>query len=743
MPRISELSTTTAPSESAAFLVADVGQSKKITLSGLRSQMVKPATASVLGGIKVGAGLTIDGNGVLSAESQQVNLSVVDQSIIPAADTFYDLGSSDYRFKDLWLSGSTLHLGTASISTDNAGNIAFSGAVKTAVDTIGVSAIRQVIGPVQTTGADGFLEPVDGLTVLTLYKEPDEGSIFTIEINNVALAPNEFTRVGTTVTLASPVPALAYVAMFEDSFGGCTFAPNLQSLTGKWGPFLSGAYVYESLSSTKPASFTVQLDQDNYATGITITSPGGDYTLGGGEVFSIYPIDLSQEPVIPVWGYVYFYGVTTIPDGPHVASYTIGSQTVNLSYTVTTMANPTLNANKFATVTAVTMSSGIGFPAGTTIPVGLWISEADPTTILENFPGGNTGNAVIGFYTNTDGGNPGTTITGNVSVATDVVELIPTDINQLADSQNLLFSGNYNDLTNKPVIPTVPTNVSAFFNDANYLTSNAGSITVDGILLNTNGAITFPDATTQTTAYDPNNLVFDNLTIQNDFIVGGAVSATQFTSTGVGVPTLTSSTNLNLTAANAVVITSSPLRLRSFTTSERDAFTPANGDLIYNTTTGKVQNYVSGAWRHVDDTGDLTISTNTGVLNLTSAVDGTQALQVNATNGITFNTTSITTGAQVKAGLVKSTVSEPDLSTGNAVILASALTGVISVNPPTNRDISIPDAGSSVAGVRLLFRNRSSTYTVTVKDATGNAIVGIGATSTAEIACDGYDWFLV
>ena len=33
------------------------------------------------------------------------------------------------------------------------------------------------------------------------------------------------------------------------------------------------------------------------------------------------------------------------------------------------------------------------------------------------------------------------------------------------------FSGNYNDLTNKPTIPTVPTEVSAFTNDAGYLTS--------------------------------------------------------------------------------------------------------------------------------------------------------------------------------------------------------------------------------------------------------------------------------
>lgn len=33
------------------------------------------------------------------------------------------------------------------------------------------------------------------------------------------------------------------------------------------------------------------------------------------------------------------------------------------------------------------------------------------------------------------------------------------------------FSGSYTDLTNKPTIPTVPTNVSAFTNDAGYITS--------------------------------------------------------------------------------------------------------------------------------------------------------------------------------------------------------------------------------------------------------------------------------
>lgn len=43
------------------------------------------------------------------------------------------------------------------------------------------------------------------------------------------------------------------------------------------------------------------------------------------------------------------------------------------------------------------------------------------------------------------------------------------DISNKADKSEL-FSRDYNDLTNKPVIPIVPTNVSAFTNDSNYQT---------------------------------------------------------------------------------------------------------------------------------------------------------------------------------------------------------------------------------------------------------------------------------
>ena len=51
-------------------------------------------------------------------------------------------------------------------------------------------------------------------------------------------------------------------------------------------------------------------------------------------------------------------------------------------------------------------------------------------------------------------------------------DLFSGDYNDLTNKPTL-FSGNYNDLTNKPTIPVVPSNISAFRNDAGYITSES------------------------------------------------------------------------------------------------------------------------------------------------------------------------------------------------------------------------------------------------------------------------------
>lgn len=79
-------------------------------------------------------------NGVFGAESrftytldtstlQTFNLAVtntVSSDLIPSSNVTFDLGSDSQRWKDLWLSNTTIHLGDQSISSLN-GNVAFNG----------------------------------------------------------------------------------------------------------------------------------------------------------------------------------------------------------------------------------------------------------------------------------------------------------------------------------------------------------------------------------------------------------------------------------------------------------------------------------------------------------------------------------------------------------------------------------------------------------------------------------------
>lgn len=59
--------------------------------------------------------------------------------------------------------------------------------------------------------------------------------------------------------------------------------------------------------------------------------------------------------------------------------------------------------------------------------------------------------------------------------ADSVTDYVNTALDKKADTSSLktvATSGSYNDLTDRPTIPTVPTKVSAFTNDAGYLTAH-------------------------------------------------------------------------------------------------------------------------------------------------------------------------------------------------------------------------------------------------------------------------------
>lgn len=89
---------------------------------------------------------------------------------------------------------------------------------------------------------------------------------------------------------------------------------------------------------------------------------------------------------------------------------------------------------------------------------------------------------------------------------------------------------------------------------------------------------------------------YDQSLNTTDDVEFNSVTAGEFISTAAGSPTLSSSTNINLTAANAVIVTGSPFRLASYTTANRNLLTAVNGDMIYNSTTNKIQGYANGVW---------------------------------------------------------------------------------------------------------------------------------------------------
>jgi hypothetical protein len=98
-----------------------------------------------------------------------------------------------------------------------------------------------------------------------------------------------------------------------------------------------------------------------------------------------------------------------------------------------------------------------------------------------------------------------------------------------------------------------------------------------------------------------------NSNVEGNLRITGTMTANAFASSGFGVPTLSSATNINLSAnganGGAVVIQNSPLRLRSYTTADRGNITAAAGDLIFNSNVNSPQVYNGTTWSTVTVAG--------------------------------------------------------------------------------------------------------------------------------------------
>ena len=86
------------------------------------------------------------------------------------------------------------------------------------------------------------------------------------------------------------------------------------------------------------------------------------------------------------------------------------------------------------------------------------------------------------------------------------------------------------------------------------------------------------------------NSTTNTLTVPN-------ITATNLNVTGSGSTTISAGANIELDATNRVLVTDTPFKLASFTTTTRNAIpSPANGDMIYNTTTNQLESYENSNW---------------------------------------------------------------------------------------------------------------------------------------------------
>ena len=100
--------------------------------------------------------------------------------------------------------------------------------------------------------------------------------------------------------------------------------------------------------------------------------------------------------------------------------------------------------------------------------------------------------------------------------------------------------------------------------------------------------------------FTPAITMASDLTVENDITVNNDINVKGSLNTvGSGTPEIFSDNEIELNAGTRIQATTGPFQMLKVTTTQRDALTASNGDIIYNTTDNKFQGYENGAWANL------------------------------------------------------------------------------------------------------------------------------------------------
>jgi hypothetical protein len=169
---------------------------------------------------------------------------------------------------------------------------------------------------------------------------------------------------------------------------------------------------------------------------------------------------------------------------------------------------------------------------------------------------------------------------------------------------------------------------------------------------------------------------------------------TNITANGAGTQTISAGANIELDATNRVLVTDTPFRLASFTTTTRNAIaSPVNGDMIYNTTTNQLESYENSSWVATAGSAGGATSVNTaGNTGTGSVTFASETLTVTgATGQINVDAAGFALSLSLDADLTSlTTINTHTIPSGTGTL---ALTSDIPADNTPTFAVTAPDSG--------------------------------------------------
>lgn len=193
----------------------------------------------------------------------------------------------------------------------------------------------------------------------------------------------------------------------------------------------------------------------------------------------------------------------------------------------------------------------------------------------------------------------------------------------------------------------------------------------------------------------------NDLQVSGSFRVSGSIAANSFTSTDItGQPTLSSNSNLILSASDAVVIQNALLRPGRFGNVATSSLSSQDGDIMYNSSSNQLVVYSGSAWHNLlDSSTSISASAHTRREQISASLAST----ISGLDASGFATDTELSNLSASAHIARLNITASAVDTSSLVTTASfnSYTASYSASADTHLDALIAGLSGSAHTARL------------------------------------------